>query len=75
VHKAGDLNTPVGLSDAVLADITTTWEGLSKGRKKRPLPEGLPSPEEVRNEEGGEGRREGWRDGGMNVFSLLLFFL
>lgn len=45
--KAGDLNTPIGISDAVLADITSTWEGLSKGRKKRPLPEGLPSPEEM----------------------------
>ena len=52
------------MSDAVLADITSTWEGLSKGRKKRPLPEGLPSPEEVGDEGARERGREGGREGG-----------
>ena len=35
----GDINRPIGVSDAVLAAVNAKWEALSKQRKKRPLPE------------------------------------
>ena len=36
---AADINRPIGVSDAVLGEVTAKWEALSKQRKKRPLPE------------------------------------
>ncbi|TFJ88734.1 hypothetical protein NSK_000303 [Nannochloropsis salina CCMP1776] len=46
-QKAGDLNTPLGMSETVLGNISNTWERLSKGRKKRATPPGLPAPAEA----------------------------
>lgn len=40
-------NTPLGLSEVALRAITEKAETLSKGRKKRPMPEGLTAPSVV----------------------------
>lgn len=42
-----DINEPTGVTGDVLQAIQATCDSLSKGRKKRPVPEGLPKPDEV----------------------------
>lgn len=41
------MNDAAGMGEAVLGAINATCEALSKTRKKRPIPEGLPRPDQL----------------------------